>query len=85
MDAVCPPRRVEQKRAKRMHQRNVPEAMRAWSEPLPPEQWSKPSAELLRQRELLETLRQRHPNGSIFDLMAEAGRRTPLGKTQAVL
>jgi len=61
-------------RVKRMHQRNVPDAMRAWSEPLPPEQWVKPSAELVRQRELLENLRQRHPQGSIFDLMAEVGR-----------
>ena len=60
-------------RVKRMHQRNVPEAMRAWSEPLPPEQWAKPSAELVRQRELLENLRQRNPQGSIFSLMAEVG------------
>ncbi|MBU0808752.1 MAG: hypothetical protein KKB36_13090 [Gammaproteobacteria bacterium] len=61
-------------RVKRMHQRNVPEAMRAWSESLPPEQWANPSAELLRQRKLLANLRQRHPQGSIFDLMAEVGR-----------
>lgn len=61
-------------RVKRMHQRNVPEAIRAWLESLPPEQWAKPSAELLRQRELLANLRQRHPQGSIFDLMAEVGR-----------
>jgi len=61
-------------RVKRMHQRNIPEAMRTWSEPLPPEQWAKPSAELLKQREHLTNLRQRHPQGSIFELMAEVGR-----------
>ncbi|MFV0454433.1 MAG: hypothetical protein ACK5NQ_05465 [Pseudomonas sp.] len=70
-------------RVKRMHQRNVPEAMRAWSEPLPSEQWGKPSAELLRQRELLANLRQRHPQGSIFDLMAEAGRMTASNRKRA--
>lgn len=70
-------------RVKRMHQRNVPEAMRAWSEPLPPEQWAKPSTELLKQRELLANLRRRHPQGSIFDLMAEVGRKTTTGKTQS--
>lgn len=66
-----------------MHQRNVPEAMRAWSEPLPPEKWAKPSTELLKQRELLTNLRRRHPQGSIFDLMAEVGRKTATGKTQS--
>ncbi|WP_258190228.1 hypothetical protein [Stutzerimonas azotifigens] len=70
-------------RVKRMHQRSVPEAMRAWSEPLPPEQWAKPSAELLRQRELLANLRQRHPQGSIFDLMAEVGRTNLAGRSKA--
>ncbi len=69
-------------RVKRMHQRNVPDAMRAWSEPLPPEQWVKPSAELLRQCELLANLRQRHPQGLIFDLMAEVGRLAATDRKQ---
>mgnify|MGYP000545433239 FL=1 len=70
-------------RVKRMHQRNIPEAMRAWSEPLSSEQWVKPSAELLRQRELLANLRQRNPQGSIFDLMAEVGRMIQTNRKQA--
>lgn len=61
-------------RVKHMRQHNVPEAMRTGSEPQPPEQWAKPCAELLRQRELLANLHQRHPQDSIFDWMAAVER-----------
>ncbi len=61
-------------RVKRMHQQNIPEAMRAWSQPLPPEQWAKSSPALQRQRQRLEALRKRYPNRSIFELLAEVGR-----------
>jgi len=61
-------------RVKRMHRQDIPEAMQAWSQPLPPEQWAKPSEELLKQGELLENLRLRKPQDSIFELMAEVGR-----------
>ncbi len=61
-------------RVQRMHQQNIPEAMRAWSQPLPPEQWAKSSPALQRQRQRLEALRKRYPNRSIFDLLAEVGR-----------
>lgn len=47
------------------------------------EQWAKPSAELLRQRELLANLHQRHPQSSIFDLMAEVGRMTATDRKRA--
>lgn len=33
-------------RVKRMHRKDIPAAMREWSQPLPPEQWAKPSPEL---------------------------------------
>ncbi len=73
-------------RVRRMHQQNIPEAMRSWSQPLPPEQWTKPSAELLRQRQLLVALRQCRPQSSIFDLFAEVGRseRTEQSRTGAI-
>ncbi len=70
-------------RVKRMHQRNIPEAMRAWSQPLPPEQWAKPSAELQRQRQRLGSLHERYPNRSIFDLLAEVGRTAQAAEERA--
>ncbi|TBU73827.1 hypothetical protein DNK06_20480 [Pseudomonas daroniae] len=70
-------------RVKRMHRQDIPEAMREWSQPLPHEQWAKPSTELLRQRELLANLRQHNPQSSIFDLMTEVGRTTVTDRKQA--
>ena len=50
----------------------VPEAMQNWSTPLPPEQWAKPSAELLRLSETVRTLRQQRPERNISSRFTEA-------------
>lgn len=65
----------EIRRVKRLHQRNVHNDVQAWSQPLPPEQWAKPSAELQRQTEKLAQLRQRHPQRDIFELFTEAKQK----------
>ena len=53
----------------------APEAME-WSKSLPPEQWAKPSAELQRQSQEVEVLRQRNPQRSIIDIFTEVRRVT---------
>lgn len=58
-------------RVKRMHRQDIPEAMRIWSQPIPPEQWASPSEALLRQSQRVEALRQRDPQRSIIDIFAE--------------
>ena len=63
-------------RVKQMHKSDLPEAMQAWSQPLPAEQWVKPSAELKRQSEKLEQLMERYPQRPVFELFAEVGRST---------
>lgn len=64
----------EIRRVKRLLKRKVPIAVQEWSQPLPPEQWAKPSAELQRQTEQLAQLRQRHPQRDLFELFKEARR-----------
>ena len=61
-------------RVKQMHKSDLPEAMQAWSQPLPAEQWAKPSTELKRQSEKLEQLIERYPQRPVFELFAEVGR-----------
>ncbi len=68
-------------RVKRMHRQDIPEAMRAWSQPLPPEQWAKPSEELQRQSHQVEALRQRDPQRPIVDIFAEVQRTTSRAAT----
>lgn len=66
-------------RVKRMHRQDIPEAMREWSQPLPPAQWAQPSAELQRQSRQVEELRQRAPQRPIIDIFAEVRRKAPKG------
>lgn len=61
--------------AKQKMKGKVPAAVQAWSQPLPPEQWAKPSAELQRQTKKLAQLRQRHPQRDIFELFTEAKQK----------
>ena len=61
-------------RAKRQRRQDLPAALREWSQPLPPEQWAKPSAELQRQSQEVEALRQRNPQRSIIEIFAEVRR-----------
>jgi hypothetical protein len=69
-------------RVKRMHRQDIPEAMRAWSQSLPPEQWAKPSEELQRQSRQVEVLRQRDPQRLIVDIFAEV-QRSPEARARA--
>ncbi|UVL92319.1 hypothetical protein LOY48_14635 [Pseudomonas siliginis] len=63
----------EIRRLERIGKQAVPEVMRAWSEPLPKEQWAKPSEELLRMSELVRQMHRRHPHRPITEIFAAAG------------
>ena len=56
---------------KRMHRKALPPAMQQWSQPLPPEQWAKPSAELQRMSQQVRSLCKRDPQRSIIEIFAE--------------
>lgn len=68
-------------RVKRMHRQDIPEAMRDWSKPLPPEQWAKPSEALQRQSQRVEALRQRDPQRPIIDIFAEVQCSRSMART----
>ena len=57
----------------------LPEVMRAWSEPLPKEQWTKPSEELLRLGEQVRRMHKRQPHRPITQIFAEVCRRAKGG------
>ncbi|WP_026344677.1 hypothetical protein [Oceanimonas smirnovii] len=59
-------------RVKRIQKHEIPDEMKAWSQPLPAAQWAQPSAELQRQRERLTTLRELYPQHSVFSLFTKA-------------
>ena len=65
----------EIKRIAKVGRKQLPAAMRDWSEPLPPEQWAKPSSELLRLSAKVKALKQRSPRQPITEVFAEAYRR----------
>nr|WP_238938653.1 hypothetical protein [Pseudomonas typographi] len=58
----------ENRKIKHMRRHDIPQAMHEWSKPLPPEQWAKPSAELQRQSQRTEQLRQQYPQRSVFEI-----------------
>ena len=64
----------EIKRIAKVGRKALPEAMREWSEPLPPEQWAKPSAELLRLSAKVKALVKRSPRRAITEIFAEVNR-----------
>jgi hypothetical protein len=73
----------EVRRLQKMAPHTLPEVMRQWSEPLPQEQWAKPSEELLR---LSEQVRQRHkrqPHRPITEIFAEVQRLNSTDKRRA--
>ena len=74
----------EIKRIAKVGRKAMPEAMREWSEPLPPEQWAKPSAELLRLSAKVKALIKRSPRKSITEVFAEAYRNEPNHKKAPV-
>ena len=64
----------EIKRIAKVGRRALPPAMQAWSEPLPAEQWAKPSSELLRLSAKVKALIKRYPRTPITEVYAEVYR-----------
>ncbi|SFN08600.1 hypothetical protein SAMN04487858_1121, partial [Pseudomonas sp. ok602] len=64
----------EIRQIKAMGHKALPEVMRQWSEPLPKDQWAKPSAELLRMSEQVRALHKRQPRRPITEVFAEVYR-----------
>jgi hypothetical protein len=61
----------EIRRIKSIGRAVVPEAMQRWSEPLPPEQWAKPSAKLLRLSASVKALHEQRPNQNLASRFSE--------------
>ena len=74
----------EVKRIAKVGRKKLPEAMQAWSESIPEEQWAKPSEELIRLGQRVKELRQRRPQRAITDIFAEVYRREhePVGGSE---
>jgi hypothetical protein len=64
----------EVRRIARVGRKKLPEAMQAWSESIPEDQWAKPSDELLRLSKQVKALKQRKPLRLITDIFAEVYR-----------
>jgi hypothetical protein len=64
----------EVRRIARVGRKKLPEAMQAWSESIPEDQWAKPSDELLRLSRHVRELKQRKPLRLITDIFAEVYR-----------
>jgi len=64
----------EVRRLEEIGKQALPNAMREWSEPLPQEQWAKPSKELLRLSEQVRQLQKRQPRRPITEIFAEVQR-----------
>ncbi|MHC8407063.1 hypothetical protein [Pseudomonas sp. TMB3-21] len=73
----------EIRRLAKMGERALPESMREWSQPLPREQWAKPSEELLSMSEQVRTLHKRQPRRPITEIFAEVQRLNPTDKRHA--
>ncbi|MEB0097283.1 hypothetical protein [Pseudomonas sp. DC1.2] len=67
----------EIRRIKAMGQQTLPEVMQQWSEPLPKNQWAKPSEDLLRMSEQVRRLHKRQPGRAITAIFAEVQRLNP--------
>ncbi|MHA6130106.1 hypothetical protein ACX3YD_28660 [Pseudomonas fluorescens group sp. PF-1] len=64
----------EVRRLEEIGKQALPDAMREWSEPLPKNQWAKPSEELLRLSEQVRQLQKRQPRRPITEIFAEVQR-----------
>ncbi|WP_181381822.1 hypothetical protein [Pseudomonas prosekii] len=73
----------EVRRIQKMAPHAMPEVMQQWSEPLPKEQWAKPSEELMRMSEQVRQLHKRQPRRPITEIFAEVRRMNPTGKRSA--
>ncbi|MGY1893065.1 hypothetical protein [Pseudomonas sp. SDT291_1_S447] len=63
----------EVRRLERIGKQALPDVMRQWSEPLPEDQWAKPSEELLRLSEQVRQMQKRQPHRPITEIFAEVG------------
>ncbi|WP_183129232.1 hypothetical protein [Pseudomonas prosekii] len=70
----------EVRRIQKMAPHAMPEVMQQWSEPLPKEQWTKPSEELVRMSEQVRQLHKRQPRRPITEIFAEVRRMNPCRK-----
>jgi hypothetical protein len=70
----------EVRRLEEIGKQALPDAMREWSEPLPENQWAKPSEELLRLSEQVRQLQKRQPRRPITAIFAEVQRSPATGK-----
>ncbi|MBX8531230.1 hypothetical protein K5D32_16290 [Pseudomonas cichorii] len=61
----------EVRRIAKVGRKALPEAMRSWSEPLPEEQWAKPSDDLKRLSQRVKVMKEQKPQRSITDIFAE--------------
>ena len=73
----------EVRRLEEIGKQALPDAMRQWSEPLPQEQWAKPSEELLRLSEQVRQLQKRQPRRPVTEIFAEVQRSPSNGKRRA--
>ncbi|WP_081997857.1 hypothetical protein [Pseudomonas sp. 11/12A] len=73
----------EVRRLEEIGKQALPDAMREWSEPLPQEQWAKPSEELLQLSEQVRQLQKREPRRPITEIFAEVQRSPSNGKRRA--
>jgi hypothetical protein len=73
----------EVRRLERIGKQALPDVMRQWSEPLPEDQWAKPSEELLRLSEQVRQMQKRQPHRPITEIFAEVQRTASNGKRRA--
>jgi hypothetical protein len=73
----------EVRRLERIGKQALPDAMREWSEPLPEDQWAKPSEELLRLSEQVRQMQKRQPHQPIIEIFAEVQHTASNGKRHA--
>ncbi|MFJ2320207.1 hypothetical protein [Pseudomonas sp. NPDC087817] len=73
----------EVRRLERIGKQTLPESMREWSEPLPEDQWAKPSEELLRLSEQVRQMQKRQPHRPITEIFAEVQKTSSTGKRRA--
>jgi hypothetical protein len=73
----------EVRRIAKVGRRALPDAMRSWSEPLPEEQWAKPSEDLIRLSEEVRALKRRTPQRAITEIFAQVYLNKGSGKKRA--
>jgi hypothetical protein len=62
----------EVRKIKRMTRKTLPKAMAEWSEPLPEDQWTKPSKELKRQSKRVLELQKADPQRPVAEIFAQS-------------